>query len=113
MNPDWKAFLQENGAEFIAHSDERVLTDELVSFGNPEQEMKISSQDVLLSNPSERGLIKVNGEDAESFLQNQFTNDIRKVTETSHQASAWCSPKGRIIANFRVFKRSDSYLLDL
>jgi len=125
MNPDWKAFLQENGAEFIANSDERVVADQsaaanknatterLAFFGNPEIEMQISSQDVLLSNPSERGLIKVNGEDAESFLQNQLTNDIRNVTEISHQASAWCSPKGRIIANFRIFKRDNDFYLAL
>ncbi len=113
MNPDWKAFLQENGAEFIAHSYENTITEELVSFGNPEIEMQVSTQEVLLSNPSERGLIKVNGADAESFLQNQLTNDIRNVTETSHQASAWCSPKGRIIANFRIFKRDDDFYLAL
>ncbi len=109
MNQDWKAFLQENGAEFIASSDEQ----QLASFGNPKVEMQISTQDLLLSNPSERGLIKVNGADAESFLQNQLTNDIRNVTEFSHQASAWCSPKGRIIANFRIFKRDDSFYLAL
>ena len=123
MNPDWKAFLKENGAEFIASSDANInesaeakesgLQDQLASFGNPENEMQISSQDLLLCNPSERGLIKVNGADAESFLQNQFTNDIRNVTELNHQASAWCSPKGRIIANFRIFKRNDDYYLAL
>ena len=117
MNPDWKVFLQENGAEFVtnsgANSNDTTASEKLVSFGHPGIEMQISSQDVLLSNASERGLIKVNGEDAESFLQNQLTNDIRNVTETSHQASAWCSPKGRIIANFRIFKRNGDFYLAL
>lgn len=113
MNQDWKVFLQENGAEFVASSSDNVTPEKLVSFGHPGIEMQISSQDVLLSNASERGLIKVNGEDAESFLQNQLTNDIRNVTETSHQASAWCSPKGRIIANFRIFKRNGHFYLAL
>jgi hypothetical protein len=105
MNSDWKAFLSENNAVF---NDE-----ELVSFGNPEFKQLNSAQGLLLSNPSDRALIKVTGEDAESFLQNQLTNDIRSVIETHHQASAWCSPKGRIIANFRIFKRSDAYYLAL
>lgn len=119
MNPDWKKFLQENGAEFIevpsenAEAEQAVLIEKLAFFDNPESETQVSSQELLLSNPSERGLIKVNGEDAESFLQNQFTNDIRNVTDTSHQASAWCSPKGRIIANFQIYKRDDSYYLAL
>jgi len=113
MNPDWKSFLQENGAEFIPHPDEAIETQQLVSFDNPELEMQISAQDVLLCNSSERGLIKVNGDDAESFLQNQLTNDIRNVTENNHQASAWCSPKGRIIANFQIFKNEGDFFLAL
>ncbi len=113
MNPDWKSFLQENGATFIAHPGETIETQQLVSFGDPELEMQISTQDVLLCNSSERGLIKVNGEDAETFLQNQLTNDIRNVSESNHQASAWCSPKGRIIANFQIYKNADNFYLAL
>ena len=113
MNPDWKAFLQDNGAEFVTHTNESIETQQLVSFGNPELEMQISAQDVLLANSSERGLIKVNGADAESFLQNQLTNDIRNVNDTTHQESAWCSPKGRIIANFQIFKKADNFYLAL
>lgn len=103
MKPEWKNFLIESGAEFEG--------DHLVSFGNPDRERRIPPQGAVLSNLSDRGLIKIHGEDAESFLQNQLTNDIRNVTETTHQPSAWCSPKGRIIANFRIFKRGDSFYL--
>ena len=86
---DWKAFLSENNTEF----------------------KNITNSSLMLFDLSDQGLIKVSGEDAESFLQNQLTNDIRNVTETTHQASAWCSPKGRIIANFQIFMRDDSYFL--
>lgn len=113
MNSDWQSFLQENGAEFIPHPDEGIAAQQLASFDNPELEMQISTQDVLLCNSSERGLIKVNGEDAETFLQNQLTNDIRNVTDSTHQESAWCSPKGRIIANFQIFKNNDNFYLAL
>ena len=113
MHPDWKSFLEENGAVFKTTVNNDLEIDQLVSFGIPENEMKLSSQEALLSNPSERGLLKVSGADAESFLQNQLTNDIRKVTETNHQESAWCSPKGRIIANFHIFKRNDDFYLAL
>lgn len=113
MNQEWKAFLQENDAKFVIVSEEGSETELLAYFANPENETQVSSQDVLLCNPSERGLLKVTGADAESFLQNQLTNDIRNVTDTSHQASAWCSPKGRIIANFRIFKRDEAFYLAL
>ena len=98
MNPDWKAFLIEQDAKDSSSSN-------LPS--------NYSSEEKVLADLSDRGLLKVSGEDAETFLQNQLTNDIRNVKETSHQESAWCSPKGRIIANFRIFKRGDSFLLDL
>ncbi len=57
------------------------------------------------------GVIKVSGNDAETFLQGQFTNDVRQVTAEQDQLSAWCSSKGRIIVNFRLFKRDDAYYL--
>ena len=96
MNPTWNTFLTEKGA-ILDNSN-------LHSFDSSES---------LLVDLSHRGLIKVCGEDAESFLQNQFTNEIHNISETSHQISAWCSPKGRIIANFRIFKQDDCYLLSL
>ena len=91
MKDDWKAFLSESVTEFKA----------------------ISQNENMLFDLSDHGLIKVFGDDAESFLQNQLSNDIRNVNESSHQTSAWCSPKGRIIASFRIFKRADAYYLSV
>ena len=57
------------------------------------------------------GLIKVSGEEAADFLQGQFTNDIRELSDDSCQLSGFCNPKGRMFANFWVFKRDgDIYL---
>jgi folate-binding protein YgfZ len=59
------------------------------------------------------GFIKVSGNDAENFLQGQFTNDVHQVTTEQSQLSAWCNSKGRIIVNFHLFKRDDAYYLIL
>jgi len=91
MNSDWKAFLSAQNTQFTE------LT---------------NTQEEMLFDLSGRGIIKVSGEDAESFLQNQLSNDIKNVTEIVHQASAWCSPKGRIIVTFQIFKRGDSFYLN-
>jgi len=93
MTANWKAFLLENEANSLSED--------------------IPKQGAMLSDLSDRGLILVHGEDAETFLQNQLSNDIHRATEGTHQASAWCNPKGRIIANFRIFKRGDRYYLSL
>lgn len=105
MRQNWKEFLIDNGAEFDS--------DELISFGNPSLESRIPPQGSVLSDLSDRGIIEVHGKDATDFLQNQLTNDISRVTEDTHQLSAWCNQKGRVIATFRLFKRNNNYYLTL
>jgi len=113
MNQVWKAFLKEQGATFVEKTVDESCLSILKDFGDPEAETRLSASDTIFSTSSDYALIEVKGEDAESFLQNQLTNDIRNVTESSHQQSAWCNPKGRIIANFRIFKRDDAYYLSV
>ena len=54
---------------------------------------------------------QVTGDDAHSFLQGQFSNDIEMVNETNAQLTSYSTPKGRMLAIFYVCKRSDHYLL--
>ncbi len=105
MLQQWKQLLIDTGAEFA--------DDKLVSFGNPDQERKASSQASVMCDLSHIGMIRVEGEDAADFLQNQLTNDIKFVTDSKAQLSAWCNPKGRTIATFIIHKRGDSYYLSL
>ena len=54
---------------------------------------------------------QVDGEDATTFLQGQFSNDITAVTSSNGQISSYCTPKGRMLAIFYICKRDDSYFL--
>ncbi|NIM28647.1 MAG: folate-binding protein [Gammaproteobacteria bacterium] len=58
-------------------------------------------------------LIAVDGEDALDFLQGQLTNDVGEVGADRAQRSAWCSPKGRVLTCFLVFRHADRLLLQL
>jgi len=58
-----------------------------------------------------RSLLKVSGEDAESFLQSQFSNDISKITQNIAQINSYCQHQGKIIALIWVFKIDDGYYL--
>ncbi len=69
--------------------------------------------DCALTDLSHIGLLRVSGEDARDFLQGQLTNDINKVDATHSQLSAYCSPKGRMLASFRILERDDALLLML
>ncbi|MEB4590902.1 folate-binding protein [Candidatus Thiothrix sp. Deng01] len=105
MKPEWKNFLINHGAEFAG--------DSLISFGNPERERRIPPQGAILCDLSHFGLISVSGEDAANFLQGQLTNDIRQVTDTFSQLSAYCTPQGRTLATFFITKRQGMYYLSL
>jgi len=53
--------------------------------------------------------VSVLGEDAEKFLQGQLTCDLEEVSETEYRMGACCTPKGRMVAIFRVFKVEKGY----
>jgi folate-binding protein YgfZ len=59
----------------------------------------------------EIGLILVSGADASDFLQNQLSNDIDLIDESSLQISSYSTPKGRLLGIFRVVQVSNGYIL--
>jgi len=63
---------------------------------------------ILLQN---RSLLKISGQDAEEFIQNQFTNDISKLDYTKVQINAYCQHQGKVIALFWVIRMNESFLL--
>lgn len=50
-------------------------------------------------------LVSVTGDDTESFLQNQLSNDIPAIPDGRVQLNAYCNPKGRALAILRLLKR--------
>ncbi|MES9959229.1 MAG: folate-binding protein [Sedimenticola sp.] len=100
MNNDWKNFLLGRSAH--------IGEDDVVTF-----DISDSHPDCALFDLSHLGLISISGEDAEDFLQGQLTNDVREVTESHSQMSSYCTPKGRMMANFRLFRHDGAYLMQL
>ncbi len=105
MRDDWKTFLSHAGAEF--------KDNEVTHFGNPVRERHVVTTGSVISDLSHYGLIAVHGEDAQTFLANQFTNDINQVSPALAQLNGYCTPKGRLFAIFCVFLRGDTYYLQL
>lgn len=98
MNTDWQQFLQSQGA---------TLDDQ----GHAVFEQAPLLPDCALCDLSDQGLIRISGTDAQTFLQGQFTNDVKKVSAGLSQLSSYCSPKGRMMAMFRLFQRGDELFL--
>ncbi len=106
MKDDWKKYLEHTCGAVIENGA-------VLHFGNPARELQVAKTGPILMDLSNFGLIGVRGEDAQSFLQNMTCNDVRNISETSSQINALVNPKGRILANFRLFKRLDTYYLQL
>ncbi len=65
----------------------------------------------LLVFPDGFSLLAVSGNDRHSFLHSQLINDLNQIQNAGAQYSAWCNPKGQVIANFLVINTGTSYLL--
>ena len=105
MNPDWQNFLEQQGAH-IEHS-------RVIHFDDPDKECAATGARHIIADLSQYGLIRASGEEARDFLQNQFSNDVNLIEAGQSQLSAYCNPKGRILAAFRLFIRSESFYLRL
>ena len=80
---------------------------------DPESGWRAAVNDDWRSELSHHGLIAVRGPDADSFLQGQLTCDVREATLEHSLLGAYCSPKGRALACFRLFRRGDAVYLEL
>lgn len=63
----------------------------------------------LKSPPPHGALLRVEGEDAQSFLQGQLSNDMRKLSSDCAALSSLNSPKGRVLATLIVFPTQAGY----
>ncbi len=100
MNRSWYDFLAAHGAGFDRGG--------VASFGAPATELAAASDAAVVCDLSPFAVLRVAGLDAATFLQGQFTNDVAALGLGSAQYSAWCSPKGRMLANFVVRRSGDS-----
>ncbi len=59
-----------------------------------------------------RGAVLISGNDADYFLQNIITNDIKKVSNKNSIFSALLTPQGKYLNDFFIVKNHKGYLLD-
>jgi len=59
------------------------------------------------------GVLQFSGEDAETFLQGQLSCDVAGVDLRSGSYGAYCSPKGRMIANFLLWREETGFHMAL
>lgn len=105
LSPIWSEFLTSQNAQF----DEQG---KICSFGQPELERFMIKNGPVVTSLTHQALIRVSGSEALTFLQAQLTSDVNLVSDAQAQFSAYCDPKGQVLANFLVFKYQGDYYLN-
>ena len=100
MMSSWTQFLAARGAS--------IEDDTVVRFSSSTDELAAARDAAIVCDLTPLATIGISGADAATFLQGQFTNDIEALSAGSAQYSAWCSPKGRILANFLLLRTGDA-----
>jgi len=104
----WHQFLQESSKNPFLFDNEKLL-----SFGNALEEIQASQDGTIICDLSHLGLLQLTGVDAANFLQGQVTNDVKKLDGHCAHYSAYCNPKGRVLALFLAFAHYDHLHLQL
>lgn len=68
---------------------------------------------MLWCNITQLSLLRFEGADAQSFLQGQLTNNVAALDDTRSQYAGYCTPKGRLLAAFLMWRRDDAYWMML
>lgn len=105
MNLNWKNFLEQRSAMIV----EGIVQ----HFGDCEEELHTTCDNTVICDLHQFGTLRVAGEEAQLFLQNLLSNDIREVTASRMQLSSLNSAKGRMLASFLIWREGEDYLLQL
>ena len=60
----------------------------------------------------DRAILYISGEDAQNFLQNLISNDIKKVTDNSSCFASLLTPQGKFLYELIIVKHKSGYFVD-
>ena len=59
------------------------------------------------------GVIRFSGAEAQAFLHNQLTCDVGELTTGRSTYGSYCTPKGRVLATFLLWRTGGEYFMQL
>lgn len=107
-NDAWLQFLAQSGASF-----DQERPGDVVRFGEAGDGGAAALPRNVVAPLTDLGLIGATGEDAASFLHNQLTNDVEHLDAGSARLAGYCSPKGRMLASFLMWRTGEEIFLQL
>jgi folate-binding protein YgfZ len=85
----------------------------LPHFGDPQREFEAAGSGAVVTPLTQFDLLRIHGGDAKTFLQGQLTCDLDQVTADRTQFGGYCTPKGRLLADFLLISTPQGYLMQL
>jgi hypothetical protein len=104
MNKSWQSFLAGAGARITAAG---------IEFGDRSAEAAAIARGTVLCDLSHYGLIRFSGEDSQQYLQNQLSCDVDAIAVGTAQYGGYCTPQGRMLASFMLWKDETGYAMQL
>lgn len=105
MTSAWQDFLLEYGA--------RIEAATVSHFGDPAAELRATRDGGIVAPLTHLGLLAASGEDTQTFLHGQLSNDVKQLAPERSEYAAYCSAKGRMLANFLLWQEGGTYCLQL
>jgi folate-binding protein YgfZ len=81
-------------------------------FGAAQEEAAAALSATVIAPLAHLGAIRASGAEAEAFLQNQLSNDLRQLGTTLAQLASYNSAKGRVLDLFLLRRDGDAILLE-
>lgn len=88
-----------------------AVPDDVLNIADPATELHAAKTGCVAVLLNHLAPVHIDGEDSAGFLHNLLTSDVHKLAVGSAQHSALCSAKGRILANFLLWREADGYSL--
>lgn len=106
MNALWQKWIEMHGGS-LTDSGELQLPGE-------QEQIAAVRQGNAWTPLTDYGLLRISGEDAATFLQGQFSNDVRLLDDGQQaQYGSYSTAKGRMLASFLLWRQGDLYYLML
>ena len=68
---------------------------------------------LIVSELPQHSLIRFSGEDAQTFLHNQLSCDVAALMLSGSTYGSYCTPKGRVLASFLLWRSEQGYFMQL
>lgn len=103
MPTPWQHVLRDTSANWQDRS--------LLDFTDPDEEIRQALTGDIIAPLPGIAVIEATGADVTAFLHGQVSSDITALPDGFSQLAAYCNPKGRMLALFRIIRRENGYFL--